>query len=87
MRDTPQCRWQRWRVIRVARQYPYSVEDRFTCRPTTANPVDNKDSGGDEIRHALVARIRAEIEAGTYETEDKWLAAEEALLRQVTRGW
>jgi len=36
----------------------------------------------DGIRHDLVARVRAEIAAGTYDTEERWLAAEDALLRR-----
>ena len=37
----------------------------------------------DGIRHDLVARVRAEIAAGTYDTEERWLAAEDALLRRA----
>ncbi|MFO0796551.1 MAG: flagellar biosynthesis anti-sigma factor FlgM [Gemmataceae bacterium] len=37
----------------------------------------------DGIRHDLVARVRAEIAAGTYDTDERWLAAEEALCRRV----
>jgi len=37
----------------------------------------------DGIRHELVARIRQEIASGTYETEQKWLIAEEELLRRI----
>jgi hypothetical protein len=40
----------------------------------------------DGIRHDLVARVRAEIAAGTYDTEERWLAAEEALLRRAAAG-
>lgn len=39
--------------------------------------------GPDGIRHNLVARIRAEIAAGTYDTEAKWLAAEARLLARA----
>jgi len=39
--------------------------------------------GPDGIRHELVARIRQQIADGTYDTEEKWLAAEEALLRRI----
>jgi hypothetical protein len=39
--------------------------------------------GPDGIRHELVARIRREIAEGTYDTEEKWLLAEEALLRRI----
>jgi hypothetical protein len=40
----------------------------------------------DGIRHDLVARVRAEIAAGTYDTEERWLAAEEQLLRRIERA-
>ncbi|MBN9524434.1 flagellar biosynthesis anti-sigma factor FlgM [bacterium] len=40
-------------------------------------------SAADGIRHDLVARVRAEIAAGTYDTEDRWLIAEELLLRRT----
>jgi anti-sigma28 factor (negative regulator of flagellin synthesis) len=39
--------------------------------------------GPDGIRHELVARIRQQIADGTYDTEEKWLLAEEALLRRI----
>jgi hypothetical protein len=38
---------------------------------------------GDGIRHELVARIRREIEAGTYDTEERWRLAEERLLQHI----
>ena len=37
--------------------------------------------GPDGIRHRLVARVRAEIAAGTYDTTEKWLLAEDRLCR------
>jgi hypothetical protein len=39
--------------------------------------------GPDGIRHQLVARIRAEIAAGTYLTIEKWQAAEDRLLNSM----
>jgi hypothetical protein len=39
--------------------------------------------GPDGIRHGLVARVRREIAAGTYDTEEKWLLAQEKLLARV----
>lgn len=39
--------------------------------------------GPDGIRHELVARVRREIEAGTYDTEEKWLIAQERLLARI----
>jgi anti-sigma28 factor (negative regulator of flagellin synthesis) len=41
------------------------------------------ESGPDGIRHELVARIRRAIAEGTYDTEEKWLAAEAELLRRI----
>ena len=38
--------------------------------------------GPDGIRRKLVARIKAEIAAGTYDTDERWLAAESRLLNQ-----
>jgi hypothetical protein len=37
--------------------------------------------GPDGIRHRLVARVRAELAAGTYDTAEKWLLAEDRLCR------
>ncbi|HJZ57746.1 MAG TPA: hypothetical protein VKE74_22495 [Gemmataceae bacterium] len=89
MRDTAPCDWQRWRIAPVARPDPEPVPGRFTRTRRTARGPANDPSGRSEapgpdgIRHALVARVRREIEAGIYDTEEKWLAAEEKLLRRV----
>jgi hypothetical protein len=37
--------------------------------------------GPDGVRHRLVARVRAEIAAGTYDTDEKWFLAEDRLCR------
>jgi hypothetical protein len=52
---------------------------------TKANQITKKsakmeDSG---IRKELVERVRREIEAGTYDTPEKWDAALEALLERM----
>jgi hypothetical protein len=52
------------------------------------NAVDSstlhaEQPGPDGIRHNLVAKIKAEIEAGTYDTEEKWLLAEEKLISRL----
>jgi anti-sigma28 factor (negative regulator of flagellin synthesis) len=39
--------------------------------------------GQDGVRHKLVARIKAEIEAGTYDTEEKWAAAEARIINSL----
>jgi hypothetical protein len=43
-------------------------ESRRGVRPTQASPDSN-------IRHDLVARVRAQIAAGTYDTPQRWQAA------------
>ncbi|MDB5307212.1 MAG: hypothetical protein JWO38_1414 [Gemmataceae bacterium] len=91
MRDSAPCHWQRWRVALVERTSVTPVADRFARRPLAApdpavGPAGcSTEPGADGIRHELVARVRREIEAGTYDTEEKWLAAEERLFRNV--GW
>ncbi len=89
MRDTTRCRWQRWRVTLAGRTTPGPVANRFSRQPLTPDAATETPivPEMDGIRHELVARIRAEIEAGTYDTEEKWLAAEELLIRNATRGW
>lgn len=46
--------------------YPISVE---------IEPGDQLHRGSDGIRHDLVKRVRQEIEAGTYDSEEKLFAA------------
>lgn len=70
MRNAPDCSWRRWRVAPAE-------------GPATAPTPRFYRRGADGIRHDLVARVRAEIAAGTYDTEARWLAAEAALLRRV----
>jgi hypothetical protein len=41
----------------------------------------------DGIRHELVARVRRDIEAGAYDTEEKWRLAEERLLQHAERAF
>lgn len=82
MRDTSRHRWQRWRATLAGSP---TTGDRFgvTAASATVGVGSFEKPGPDGIRHALVARVRAEIAAGTYDTEEKWLAAEEALLRRI----
>ncbi|HXD87234.1 MAG TPA: hypothetical protein VN641_12135 [Urbifossiella sp.] len=71
-----QCR--QWRITLVepaaARELP------FVRRPI----APDEQPGPDGIRHGLVARIRREIAAGTYLTEERWHAAEELLLSRIS---
>lgn len=88
MRDPAVRHWHRWRVALVGRPAAETVANRF-ARPAAAGadptpPAGTAEQPGpDGIRHELVARVRREIEAGTYDTEAKWLAAEERLLRRL----
>ncbi|MBA4062156.1 MAG: hypothetical protein C0501_00295 [Isosphaera sp.] len=64
--------------------------NRIRWRFTPAAPPPDRAraraaAGTDGIRHELVARVRAEIAAGTYDTEERWLAAEDALFRAAGR--
>jgi hypothetical protein len=86
MRETSPRGWYRWRVT-VVRYTPPAAFDRMTrlalpSAPDT-RPVSEEIPAPDGVRHELVARIRQEIAAGTYDTEEKWLLAEEALLRRI----
>jgi hypothetical protein len=84
MRDTSPRSWHRWRVT-LAVTTPIHLVDRFGRMPIPV-PVSveaPEQPAADGIRHKLVARIRQEIAAGTYDTEEKWLAAEEELLRRI----
>jgi hypothetical protein len=62
---------------------------RWRSTPAAAAPGGDRRRGpaeapaADGIRHDLVARVRAEIAAGTYDTEERWAAAEDALLRRA----
>lgn len=86
MRETSPRGWHRWRVT-VVRSAPPAAFDRMArlaLPPATEPvPVAAEPKGPDGIRHELVARVRQQIADGTYDTEEKWLRAEEALLRRV----
>lgn len=80
MRDPSPRHWNRWRAVFPT---PDAVANRMAG---LADLARLEMPGPDGIRHGLVARVRAEIAAGTYDTEEKWLAAEEALLARVAGG-
>lgn len=87
MRESSPRGWHRWRVTvgptppvafdRMARLALPPVPD---TEPVSAG---GEAKGPDGIRHDLVARVRQQIADGTYDTEERWLRAEEALLRRV----
>lgn len=82
MRDIPARRWLGWRLapnIPPARP----PAPRFVRRPLAPEPA-----AAGEIRHDLVARVRADIAAGLYDPDgEKFAAAEEALLRRLEASW
>lgn len=96
MRDTSRRGWQAWRIKPANPSAETLPNDRFARTrlsashdtPAAVEVVPHaghaEKPGPDGIRHALVARIRAEIEAGTYDTEERWALAEERLLAHCT---
>ncbi len=89
MRDQPPRRWQQWRIRLVHRPAEPDLGPlaRRALAIVAATANSNRDTserpGNDGIRHELVARVRREIEAGTYDTEEKWLLAEARLLQHA----
>jgi len=77
--------WQRWRVTVAARASGPAVA-RYARPVLNAAPPAAEVPGPDGIRHELVARVRREIAAGTYDTDEKWLAAEERLFARIEAG-
>ena len=89
MRETSPRGWHRWRVAVVKSApsgAPFDRMMRLTGAPVAdPEPARNPEPRGqDGIRHDLVARVRQQIADGTYDTEEKWLLAEEALLRRIS---
>lgn len=74
-------RWMQWRVKLVSKPNAENGNE-FVRKPLAAV----EQPGPDGIRHGLVARIRAEIAAGTYDTEERWRAAEERLFDRIEHG-
>ncbi len=82
MRDTSRHHPHRWRAtLAGSATVANRLDHALTAAPVAVGSLEKP--GPDGIRHGLVARVRAEIAAGTYDTEEKWLAAEEALLRRI----
>jgi hypothetical protein len=79
MRETSPRGWHRWRV-KVIKSAPPPVPFDHTFR---RSGPPSEPTGPDGIRHELVARVRRQIAEGTYDTEEKWRLAEEALLRRL----
>ena len=95
MRDTPRRGWQAWRVTLAKTPAEPLPADRFArsrfTAPATGTASDDlipaaacgETPGPDGIRHALVARVRAAIEAGVYDTDERWRLAEEQLFARM----
>ena len=69
MRNPADRRWQTWQL---------APRDAAPAGPRFARNA-GEPAGPDGIRWGLVARVRAEIEAGTYDAPERWAAAEERL--------
>ena len=68
MRDTSPRRWQRWRITHATPDtVPPANRLEGLRLPAPVAAGHDEEPGPDGIRHALVARVRAEIAAGTYE--------------------
>jgi hypothetical protein len=84
MHKPARSNWLCWRVaptgVTVPPAVPFARTARFPDSPTVEQ-LRAEAPGPDGIRHGLVARIRAEIAAGTYDTDEKWLFAEDRLCR------
>ena len=65
---------------------PISAARAWWANLPPAPPETNAADPADGLRADLVARVRREISAGTYDTEEKWSVALERLLRRVDRS-
>ena len=86
MHDSSPRGWHRWRITVAASApsaAPFDHSARLSATPAEPVATGAAGKGPDGIRHELVARVRQQIADGTYDTEEKWLLAEEALLRRV----
>ncbi len=77
MQDSASKNWRKWRVTAGRKE---SAPLQFP--PNRGNLVSELP-GPDGIRWALVNRVRAEIAAGTYDTEEKLARAEERMLARL----
>src|SRR5436190_7704483 len=82
MAHTTPGRWLQWRVKLVSKPNA----DNGSGFVRKALMAAGEQPGPDGIRHGLVARVRAEIAAGTYDTEERWRAAQERLLDRIEQG-
>lgn len=71
--------------IRGTHAWWRGLANQSVAPPNVRKSTGNGDSPKDDpaIRKDLVARVRREIEAGTYDTEEKWDAALDRLLDRL----
>ena len=78
--------WLSWRLAPAGAvaspSVPFARTAQFPASPSIEQ-LRAEAPGPDGIRHGLVARIRTEIAAGTYDTDEKWLLAEDRLCLAV----
>jgi hypothetical protein len=87
MRKPVRSNWLSWRVALTGPAADPAVRFQRVALAADGSSIEElraEAPGPDGIRHGLVARIRAEIAAGIYDTEGKWLLAEDRLCRAVT---
>ena len=82
--NTPRSGWRQWRITLADGLASNPLADRFqrSSFPTHSPQHSTEVAGPDGIRRELVARIKQQIEAGTYDTEERWLAAEALILER-----
>jgi hypothetical protein len=87
MRKHERTNWLCWRIAPTGGPVPPAVPFHRTALFPDSRTIEQlraETPGSDGIRHELVARIRAEIAAGTYDTDERWLAAEDRLVRAAS---
>ena len=68
-----------WRALEASPEQPDEGS------PVQAKPRPKRKKEEAEIRTELVERVRKEIAAGTYDTQEKWEAALDRLLDRLER--
>ncbi|HEY2787465.1 MAG TPA: hypothetical protein VGJ05_21090 [Fimbriiglobus sp.] len=89
MRKSDRTRWLSWRVAPAGAAADPAVRFQRTAPSTESVSMETlraEAPGPDGIRHGLVARVRAEIAAGTYDTDEKWRIAEDRLCGTVVHS-
>src|SRR5690242_3674352 len=64
---------------------PPPDEPKHQRKKSRRTNVEDDDIGAGAIRQALVERVRKEIAAGTYDTDEKWFAALDRFLDRMDK--